>query len=133
MSSKNQITQKERAAATDVAGNALFQEKQIFFEGAIPHPEILRGYADINESFPERIIAIAENHAKTEDESQQSLVKGNIASVILGQILSFIFGALGIGATVYLGINGQVAGAVASSVAVIVQSVVAAMVNRKEK
>ena len=133
MPSKNQITQKERAAATDNSGNALFQEKQIVFEGTVPHPDILRGYAEINDTFPERIIQIAENHAKTEDDSQRALVKGNIVSVILGQILSFLFGIIGIGATVYLGLQGNTAGAVASSLAVIVQCVVAAIVNRKEK
>lgn len=115
MPSKNQITQKERATATDISGNSLYQEKQVVFEGVIPHPQILKGYSEIDSSFPERIITIAENHAKTEDESQKALVKGNITSVILGQILSFIFGIFGIGATVYLALQGQIAGACSSN------------------
>ena len=92
----------------------------------------MKGYSEINSSFPERIIQLAENHAKTEDVAQMKLVRGNIASVILGQILSFIFGIAGIAATVYLGTKGNTAGAVASCVAVIVQSVVASVTHKKD-
>lgn len=132
MQQKNQMAKKEQAAVSDKSGEALFQ-RQVVFEGSVPHPDILKGYGEVNENFPERIIQIAENHAKTEDAAQRALVKGNIVSVILGQFLSFIFGVVGIAATVYLGIKGNTAGAVASSVAVIVQSVVAAIVNKKDK
>ena len=128
---KNQMTKTERAAATDNDGLSLMQEKQVFFSGSIPHPDILKGYSDIDSSFPERILKIAESHDKTEDDAQQSLVRGNVVSAILGQILSFIFGVVGIGAAVFLGIHGNTMGAVAASVAVIVQAVVSAIVNKK--
>ena len=127
------MTKSERAAATsDKEGLALLEEKSVFFSGSIPHPDIIKGYAEIDSTFPGRIIQIAENHAKTEDAAQELLVKGNIKSILLGQILSFLFGIVGIGATVFLGIKGNTAGAVASSVAVIVQVVVSAIVHKKE-
>lgn len=130
---KNHITKNEKASATDDKGVALYHEQQVVFEGAIPHPEILKGYADINADFPERIIQIAENHAKTEDHTQRLLVRGNVISVILGQILSFLFGAVGLAVTVFLGLKGHVVGAVAASITVIVQSVVAAIVNKRKQ
>ncbi len=111
MQQKNQMAKKEQAAVSDKSGEALFQ-RQVVFEGSVPHPDILKGYGEVNETFPERIIQIAENHAKTEDAAQRALVKGNIVSVILGQFLSFIFGVVGIAATVYLGIKGNTACAV---------------------
>ena len=133
MAQRNQIEKKEKAAAkNDKEGMAVYQERQVVFQGVIPHPDILKGYEEINADFPERIIQMAENHAKTEDEAQKSLVKGNVVSVILGQILSFLFGITGIGATVFLGMHGNTAGAVVSSVAVIVQAVVSAIVRKKE-
>ncbi len=128
---RNQMTKNEKASATDKAGVALYKEKQVVFEGAIPHPDILKGYGEIDKSYPERIIKLAENHAKTEDASQSALVKGNIISVILGQILSFIFGIAGITATIYLGSKGNTPGAIATAIAVIVQVVVSAIVNKK--
>ena len=69
------MTKNEKASATDKAGVALYKEKQVVFEGAIPHPDILKGYGEIDKSYPERIIKLAENHAKTEDASQSALVK----------------------------------------------------------
>lgn len=72
---RNQMTKNEKASATDKAGVALYQEKQVVFEGAIPHPDILKGYGEIDKSYPERIIKLAENHAKTEDSSQSELAK----------------------------------------------------------
>lgn len=45
---RNQMTKNEKASATDKAGVALYQEKQVVFEGAIPHPYILKGYGEID-------------------------------------------------------------------------------------
>ena len=129
---KQQVSAKNTQLSQDKDGTLIGSQQYMEYNGPLPHPSILKGFGEIDSTFPNRIITMAENHAKTEDETQRKIVQINSRSILLGQIFSFIFGIAGIGACVYLAIKGNTAGSVASVVAVIVQSVVAAISNKNK-
>lgn len=129
---KQQISTKKTQLSQDKDGTLIGSQQFLEYNGPLPHPSILKGFAEIDDSFPDRIIKMAEEHAKTEDETQRKIIQLNARSILLGQIFSFIFGLAGIGACVYLAIKGNTAGSIASVIAVIVQSVVAAISNNKK-
>lgn len=130
--SKQQVSAKNTQLSQDNNGNIIGSQQYLEYNGPLPHPSILKGFGEIDSSFPNRIITMAENHAKTEDEVQKKIVQTNARSILLGQIFSFIFGLAGIGACIFLALKGNIASSVASVVAVIVQSVVAAISNKNK-
>ena len=130
--SKQQVSAKNTHLSQDKDGTLIGSQQYLEYNGPLPHPTILKGFAEIDASFPNRIITMAENHAKTEDETQRKIVQINEKSIILGQIFSFVFGLAGIGACVFLALKGNTAGSVASVIAVIVQTVVAAISNKNK-
>ena len=129
----NEHLQTQKTNLTKTKGASLSGTQQIVgYSGPIPHPDILKGLADIDPSFPNRIISIAENHAKTEDEAKMKIVKTNSFSLILGQCFSFLFGIGGLAACVFMAMKGFAAGAVISGIVVITQCVVAGVANFKK-
>lgn len=65
MVQKSQLTQQKKlSAANNQDGVSIYGEQNIGFEGPIPHPDILKGYKELDSSFPDRVFRIAENHAK---------------------------------------------------------------------
>ena len=99
------------------------------FSGPLPHPEILQGFGQINSSFPDRIVTMAENHAKTDDEAKMLAIRANAISMILGQVFSFVFGAGAIGACIYLSLKGNTSAAIVSGIAGITQAVIAGIIS----
>jgi len=69
-----------------------------------PDPNILRAYSEIDPSFPERIMKMTE--ANNRNEIRQGL---------MGQIFSFILGLAGLGASVFLAMEGLTAGAITAA------------------
>lgn len=123
--SSNQLNKRSLKKRSD---NEYLEAHQISgYSGPIPHPDILIGLKNVDETFPERIMKMAENHAKTEDELNRKIVRSNTLSLILGQIFSFLFGCLGIVACVYTATKGNVTGSVMSALAVIVQFTMSAI------
>ena len=122
---------KCRTQAGTGMGRLIGAESVSSYSGPIPHPDILRGLGEVDPSFPERVMKMAEGHARTEDSVQLKITSTNTASIILGQVFSFLFGIGGIGACVYLALRGSVGGAVVSGIAVIVQTVVAGLAGQR--
>lgn len=92
-----------------------------FYQGDVPHPEILRKLAEIDPSFPERIFKIAEESSKERirasqaaSENAKKLIDGERSFKIRGQILTFILFFLVLGVTVLLAVLGMPGAAIAT-------------------
>ena len=92
-----------------------------FYQGDVPHPEILRSLGEVNPSFPERVFAIAEAAAaervrasQASTENARNLVESEKAFKSRGQILTFILFVLVLGVTVFLALLGMAGPAIAT-------------------
>ena len=64
--------------------------QQQLYSGPLPHPDILKGFKEINPDYPDRILKMAENHADCEIRNQDKIYSANSISLILGQVLTFL-------------------------------------------
>ena len=60
------------------------------YSGPIPHPDILKGYEEIEAGNADRIIKLAEKEQEHRIKKEESLIKNNYKLTILGQALSFV-------------------------------------------
>ena len=67
------------------------QQEIAVYQGQFPHPDILKGFAEIVPTMPERILKMTEDYTKSDikRENRDSL------SLILGQILTFLITIIG--------------------------------------
>lgn len=104
------------------------------YQGAVPHPDILRGIDEIVPGAAARIVKLAEDEANHRRKLEEMAMDANIAtqqqqlliekqrssavfrSDMLGQIAGFLVCLSCIGAAIYLGIKGHdwLAGAIAA-------------------
>ena len=75
--------------------------------GPLPSPETLEGYSRLIPNGAERIMKMAENQSSHRMGLEKRAISGHINQGYIGQIFGFLIGLAAIGATVYLGINGQ--------------------------
>lgn len=94
-----------------------------FYQGDVPHPEILRKLAEIDPSFPERIFKIAEDAAKERirasqvaSENAKKLIDSEKSFKSRGQILTFILFFMVLGVTVLLAVMGMPGAAIATCI-----------------
>lgn len=94
-----------------------------FYQGSVPHPEILKQLAEIDPSFPERVFRIAEDAAgerirdsKAATENSRMLIDGERSFKTRGQVLTFILFALVLGVTVTLACLGMAGAAIATCI-----------------
>jgi uncharacterized membrane protein len=81
--------------------------------GPLPHPVVLAGYAEIDASFPQRIIAMAEAQAEHQRTMQIKALEADVTDRVAvrrierrGQLFALIFGCVSIvtgGVTASLG------------------------------
>lgn len=112
-----------------------------FYQGSVPHPDILKGLKEIDSSYPDRVFKIAEEAAaerirasKAATENAKSLVESEKAFKSRGQILTFILFMLVLAVTVTLAIMGMPGPAVAACIggfATIGVSAINGMTGRK--
>jgi len=77
------------------------------FEGPIPPPNILEGYKQIDPTFPERIMRMAEEQASHRRELEKQAIGAQLHQSARGQTYGLIIGALAIIGAVILGCYGQ--------------------------
>lgn len=70
--------------------------------GPLPSPHILKGYADLIENGPERIMRMAEKQLDHNMMMESKGLKAGVRSGILGQILGFAIGLILIASGVWL-------------------------------
>lgn len=92
-----------------------------FYQGDVPHPEILDGLGKVNPTFPERVFAIAEEASKervrasqASTENARMLVESENKFKSRGQMLTFTLFVLILGVTVFLAIIGMTGPAIAA-------------------
>ena len=82
--------------------------------GPLPHPDILKGYGDINPTYPERIFLMAEENNRANIENDKAIIKQFGFNQRLGIILAFILGLAGIAGGIICGILGFPVAAIAA-------------------
>ena len=88
---KNSLkTKKPQENSTETSESIVLAKKELIHKGPIPHPSILKGYADIDETFPNRIITMAENNLKHIQDMDKEKQKNEFSIIKTGQILAFI-------------------------------------------
>lgn len=91
-------------AKREILIQAITQET---FSGPLPHPDIMRGYEDIQKGFAERILMLTEKQVDHRCKCEDKIVEGSVADSRRGQVyglvISLVFGA----ASVALGLMGH--------------------------
>lgn len=68
--------------------NATFM--QTHYQGAIPPPEMMEHYAEIDATLPDRIITMAEKNGDARRENEKAIIKKSYQLDTLGQITGLI-------------------------------------------
>lgn len=102
------------------------------YQGPIPDPDILKGYADIDPSYPDRIIKMTESQVAHRHSIENKIVDGNIKTEKLGMIIAFIIVLVGFGVGTFLIYNEREASGMASILTPLV-SIIAVFAYNKYK
>jgi uncharacterized membrane protein len=101
------------------------------YSGPIPHPDLVKKFGDIDSSFPERLMRMAEDNNKADITTRNRFSLAGLAVPLLGQIFSFLISCIGFGVAILFGIKGIEIGAVAAAIGGIAPVVIAALANLK--
>lgn len=88
-----------------IAGVIRREIRAIEFSGPLPHPEILEGYERVLPGSADRILSMAENEGEHRRTIEKTIVKTDIIRSYLGLGSGFIIALVGLGGSIYLGIN----------------------------
>lgn len=89
----------------EVAGMVLREEQISMHSGPIPSPEVLKGYGDIDSSFPHRIVTMAEAQSKHRMSMEESVLKSSIVNERVGMVLGAVIASISIVGGLYLALN----------------------------
>jgi uncharacterized membrane protein len=103
------------------------------YNGPIPPPADLKELQAISPDFPERVMRIAEAHARADIQTKSRDSLANLITPVMGQIITFLLGLAGIGGCILLSRAGYAAGGIAAIVASFSPMIVAALSNLKKK
>ena len=84
------------------------------YQGPLPDPEMLQRYKNAGESFPDRIMCMAEAHNAADVRTKNRISLSNLITPVIGQVFTLLLGAGGIAACVYLARAGLTGGAIAA-------------------
>jgi uncharacterized membrane protein len=102
-------------------------QQTAMYAGPIPTPELLRGYKDIDPTFAERIVKMAEKHVDAD-----VLIKNEDARAIKrGQIFSFVVCILGLAAAVVLAVLNLQPVAIAAALTGVSPIIISALTSNK--
>ena len=87
------------------------------WQGPLPNPEALEHYGRIDESFPARVIAMAERQALHRQENETRRAKAASRDSLLGIVAGLLIALAGLGVCAYLAMHGhdEVAGIIGGS------------------
>jgi hypothetical protein len=92
----------------------------------------LEGLKRVDLSFPERIMQIAEAHAKADVQAKSRDSFSALVTPIIAQVITFLLGIAGIGGCIYLSRAGHEAGGIAAIVGSFSPMIIAALSNLKK-
>lgn len=113
-------------------GHEFSRSKQELYAGPIPHPSIMRGFQEIDPSFPERIISMTEKITDAQIKAMETSTKANLVQPIIGQIATLLIVLSGIGAAVFFVMKGVSSAAVVSILGGISPIIAAALQSLKK-
>jgi len=103
-------------------------QTQEIYQGPIPHPEVLKKFQEVDPSYPERLMVMAEENNRAAIRREDKI----IGLKTLGQVLSFTLGLAGFVLAAVFGLHGAETGAIASLLAGISPVIIAALANLKK-
>ncbi|GHU50774.1 hypothetical protein FACS1894200_10430 [Spirochaetia bacterium] len=103
------------------------------YNGPIPPPSDLKELQKINPDFPERVMQIAELHAKADVLAKNRDSLASLITPIVSLSITFLLGIAGIGGCILLSQSGYEAGGIAAMVGSFSPMVIAALSNLKKK
>jgi uncharacterized membrane protein len=108
-------------------------ETQELYSGPIPHPDFLKKFGDVDPSFPERIMKMAEDNNKADVVMRNRFSRAGLIAPLLGQIFSFLISCIGFTTAILFGLKGIEAGAITATIGGIAPIIIAALTNIKTK
>lgn len=126
----NRNTKELRAQSKDKNLNLLAGES---YSGPLPHPDILKGFQEINPDYPDKIFSMAEENNKANIRAQDRITIANIVIPVIGQIFTFLLGLCGVGAGIFLALQGHSAASIAAILSGLAPIIIAAIQNMKQK
>jgi uncharacterized membrane protein len=109
------------------------EKHELLYWGPLPHPEILRQFGSVDQSYPERIMKMAEENNKAENTMKNRYSLSTLISPIIGQIMSFLISCLGFGTAIFFAVSGVETAAIAATIGGIAPIVIAALSNFHKK
>jgi uncharacterized membrane protein len=103
------------------------------YNGPIPPPADLKELQQISPDFPERVMRIAEAHAKADVQAKDRDSIASLITPIIAQVITFLLGIAGIAGCIYLSGAGYEAGGIAAIVGSFSPMVIATLSNLKKK
>ena len=88
---------------------------QIQFSSPLPPPQVLQGYGNIDETYPERIFKDFETNSAHVREQEKIALQAQIADAKRGQWMSFLLILIGISATVFMTLQDKDAAAIGAA------------------
>lgn len=123
-------TPKEKAQLSKADEETLVaQQKIAIYQGQFPHPDILKGFAEVVPDMPERILKMAEEHNKADVKTKNR----NSLSLILGQVFTFLITIAGLVFGVILAKIGMAGASIASIIGGLVPVLVAGIDTFRHK
>ncbi len=83
------MNQKRPAKHNDPNKTALVSQ-QSYYQGQLPPPEMMAQFKDIDPSFPERIVAMAEKEASNRHKNETAANKMLARTSYLGMVFAFL-------------------------------------------
>lgn len=127
----NYIPPTKKSAPAKIQTN--IQQTQELYTGPIPHPDVLKGFSEIDKTFPERIIKMAEKHneANVTQKNRSSWAAAYIP--LIGQIFTFLLGISGFLFGALLALKGSTGSSIASIIGGLSPILIAAISNLRKK
>lgn len=75
--------------------------------GPIPSPEVLAEYNEIDPTFANRILVMAEQQSSHRQEMEKKIVKSGTRDSFMGIVFGFLIGILSLIVSLILGLNGR--------------------------
>lgn len=103
------------------------------YNGPLPHPDILKGFQEVNSEYPDRIFKMAEEYSASNIRIQERITKANIVIPILGQVFTFLIVIIGMGAGIFFALKGYSAASITSIIGGFAPILISAIQNMKQK
>lgn len=85
----------------------IMEENLSMYSGPIPPPQTLHEYNQIDPTFAERIMKMAETQACHRQNMEKTMIGSSSRDSVLGIVSGFIIGMTSIISSYFLGVNGQ--------------------------